>query len=245
MKKNIKKYFSTIKIHICIVFTLPLFLDAQTYYDPPQTLYSLEEEKKFSSSESIYLACEKNSPKLTIEDLLENNKVVEPPNKREKRDIKNDFDRNSKQEDHREQMIASIGLGVGLGMRINLNDHKKLRYYKFTTLKISKYSDKYNRVEICSNYTHKELNRFRNCNLFKKNSLSYDLSYIRSGEFPSGISLNRESLIYNGMQCYLSDMNQIDLLETNLINFLKPYQDELNKHVSPWLESYKKSDIKI
>jgi len=95
MKKNIKKYFSTIKIHICIVFTLPLFLDAQSY-NPPQTLYSLEEEKNFSSSESIYLACEKNSPKLTIEDLLENNKVVEPQNKREKRDIKNDFDRYSK-----------------------------------------------------------------------------------------------------------------------------------------------------
>lgn len=233
---------------ICIVFILPLFLDAQTYYKPPQTLYSLEEEKKFSSSESIYLACEKNSPKLTIEDLLENNKVVEPPNKREKRDIKNDFDRNSKQEDHREQMIASIGLGVGLGMRINLNDHKKLRDYKFTTLKISKYSDEYNRVKICSNYTHQDLNRLGNCKLFKKNSLSYDLTQIRSGEFPSSRSLNRESLIYSStgtMQCYLSDMNQIDLLETNLINFLKPYQDELNKHVSLWLENYKKSDIKI
>lgn len=229
-------------MHICIVFTLPLFLDAQSY-NPPQTLYSLEEEKNFSSSESIYLACEKNSPKLTIEDLLENNKVVEPPNKREKRDIKNDFDRYSKLEDHREQMIASIGLG----MRINLNDHKKLRDYKFTTLKISKYSDEYNRVKICSNNTHRELNRFRNCKLFKKNSLSYDLSQIQYEKFSSR-SLNRESLIYSSvgtMQCYLSDMNQIDLLETNLINFLKPYQDELNKHVSPWLENYKKSDIKI
>ena len=229
-------------MHICIVFTLPLFLDAQTY-STPQTLYTIEEAKNFSSSESIYLACEKNSPKLTIEDLLENNKVVEPPNKREKRDIKNDFDRYSKWEVHLEQMIASIGLG----MRIDPDNHKKLRDYKFTTLKISKYSDEYNRVEICSNYTHLGLNRFGNCKLFKKNSLSYDLSQIQY-DVISSRSLNRESLIYSSggtMQCYLSDKNQIDLLEINLINFLKPYQDELNKHVSLWRENYKKSDIKI
>ena len=50
---------------------------------------------------------------------------------------------------------------------------------------------------------------------------------------------------YKKIFFYIQDMNQIDLLETNLINFLKPYQDDLNKHVSPWLENYKKSDIKI
>ena len=137
------------------------------------------------------------------------------------------------------------------------------RYKKnwyFLGKKISTYADDQNRVLQCNSLVGKEINDLENCYYLSKSNRSYGYEEYSSSNgyfIKSSNRLDRETLSYytknesnlgsttHKYQCYLSNKDEINILQEKYENFLKPLQDEWEKHVNEWIPKEKEQRNKV
>ena len=240
------------KILFLILFFPPI-TQSFTNYTPSQDIDPKDKEK-FINSDSIYLACERESSENKIEDLL-NNKILQLDRKI-KKDVESRF-----------KYVVRYGsdkkLDEMLAGKSKIDITQMGRYRKnwyFLGKKISTYVDDQNRVLQCNSLVGKEINDLENCYYLSKSNRSYgyeEYSYSNGVFISSSNRLDRETLSYytknesnlgsttHKYQCYLSNKDEINILQEKYENFLKPLQDEWEKHVNEWIPKEKEQRNKV
>lgn len=241
------------KIFIFLSF-FSLFAHSNWITETPKQIIDSEDESNFIISDSIFLACEE-SPKQTVKDLLEG-KIKLELNKKQKRAIRNGFNRDVRYKTNKQKMLDG-------------ESQLPIEYVyvsNFVAIKISKFSDSENRVEFCTS-SNKNLNGLNNCKYFEKTNNSYRYEYgitvVTDSAFRERTNkeiLNRETLIYQNLekikgtfqnssnnrkyQCHLSDQEEINTLHTNFNNLLIPLQSEWDKYIKELIDKEKEVNSK-
>lgn len=242
------------KLSILFIFAFTFSVNAE---EPSQEI-DASEESKFLKSKLTYLACERESSKNTIQDLL-NGKILELK-KKEKRTIK--WKLNS---DVIAKMAVSDKQNMINGMsKVPLKQFtdKNSKNFGFLGIKIYGYVDGQNRSKICTSSKYGNINQPDICKFFEKDTSHFLYKKIDNKNTLTikELSLNRETLIFADIttrpesslfyepryryKCFISNKEELDILQEKYIDFIQPLQDIWNENVNEFFLNEAKQEAK-
>ena len=242
------------KLSILFIFTFTFLINAE---EPSQEL-DASEESKILTSKITYLACERESSKNTVQDLL-NGKILEL-RKKEKRTIKRKLNSGiiAKMAVSDKQNMIDGSSKVPL-KQFTDNDSKN---FGFLGVKIYGYVDGQNRSKICTSSKYGNLNQLDICKFFEKDTTHffYKNTYNSNTITIKSLSLNRETLAFADYttrpqsslfyepsyryKCFISNKEELDILQEKYIDFIQPLQYLWNENVNEFFFNETKQEAK-